>query len=227
MTAMDLVGVNLEDEFGGVDLGDIRLNCRLFKIAGRLGASPTMSIPAATNGRAEMEAAYRFFDNDKVSPESILAPHREATLERIKQCKMVVLAQDTTEFNLTRPNSEVQGTGPLSTETRRGSYYHPLIAFDLEKLNLGTVWNKHWVREKIHVGRSELEKQKAKNSTPIEDKESVRWLEGVRAAREVAQQCPNTQCVCVSDSESDIYELFAEPLGTSTGKQLHLVIRVS
>lgn len=225
MAALDTVGSNLEDEFEGVDFGDIRLNHRLTMIASRLGATPAMSIPAATNGRAEMEGAYRFFANDKVSPESILAPHREATLERIKQCNVVVLAQDTTEMNLTRPCSEVQGTGPLSTEARRGSYYHPLIAFDLDKLNLGTVWNKHWVREKIHVGRSESEKQKVKLSTPIEDKESMRWLEGVRAAREVAQQCPNTECVCVSDSESDIYELFAEPLGTSSARQLQLVIR--
>ena len=42
-----------------------------------------MSVPAATRGRAEMEAAYRFFDNDKVSPEKSLRPHIEATRERI------------------------------------------------------------------------------------------------------------------------------------------------
>jgi hypothetical protein len=225
MTALDTAEVGFEEEFKNVDLGDARLNERAMLIANRLGATPTLSIPAASHGRAEMEAAYRFFDNDKVTPHAVLAPHREATIARIKQCDLVVLAQDTTEMDLTRPQSEVQGTGPLTTETRRGSFFHPLIAFDQHKLNLGTVWHKHWVREKIHVGRSEADKQKAKNSTPIEEKESIRWIEGVRAAREVAQECPNTQCVCVSDSESDIYELFSEPLETTHGKPLHLVIR--
>ncbi|TWT97418.1 IS4 family transposase [Neorhodopirellula pilleata] len=218
-------GLEIADEFAGVDLGDLRLNRRLLKIASALAGCPTGSIPAATDGRAEMEAAYRFFDNAKVTPADVLAPHREATLQRIRQCNMVVLAQDTTEMELTRPTQQVEGAGPLTSEKRRGSYYHPLMAFNLENLCLGTVWNKHWVREKIHVGRSEADKQRAKLSTPIEDKESMRWIEGIRAGREVAQACPQTTCVCVSDSESDIYELFAEPLGTPSGNDLHLVIR--
>ena len=161
-------GLDIADEFEGVDLGDLRLNMRLVKIATRLGGAPTGSIPAATDGRAEMEAAYRFFDNSNVTPSDVLAPHRESTLGRIRQCEMVVLAQDTTEMDLTRPTQQVDGTGPLTSELRRGSYYHPLMAFDLNNLCLGTVWHKHWVREKIHPGRSEADKQRAKLSTPIE-----------------------------------------------------------
>ena len=52
-------------------LGDQRLTQRLVKVIDSLGAKPNMSVPAATHGRAEMEAADRFFDNDKVSPEGI------------------------------------------------------------------------------------------------------------------------------------------------------------
>ena len=225
MSESTKTGLDIADEFDGVDLGDLRLNRRVLKIATRLGGCPTGSIPAATDGRAEMEAAYRFFDNSNVTPADVLAPHREATLQRIGQCSMVVLAQDTTELELTRPTQQVEGAGPLTSEKRRGSYYHPLMAFNLENLCLGTVWNKHWVREKIHVGRSEADKQRAKLATPIEDKESMRWIEGIRAGREVAQACPQTTCVCVSDSESDIYELFAEPLSTESGNELQLVIR--
>jgi len=225
MSESSAVGLDIADEFLGADLGDLRLNKRLLRIAARLGGCPTGTIPAATDGRAEMEAAYRFFDNPNVAPAEVLAPHREASLHRIRQCEMVVLAQDTTEMDLTRPTQQVHGTGPLTSQTRRGSYYHPLMAFNLENLCLGTVWNKHWVREKIHVGRSEADKQRAKANTPIEAKESIRWIEGIRAGREVAQACPQTSCVCVSDSESDIYELFAEPRETESGNPLQLVIR--
>ena len=67
---------SLADEVRGTEFGDLRLTNRLLKIADRLGCRPNMSIPAAADGRAEMEAAYRFFDNPKVTPEAIFKPHR-------------------------------------------------------------------------------------------------------------------------------------------------------
>ena len=107
------MGVSLLDEVRKVDLGDKRLNKRLGKIMEELGDKPNLSIPGATHSRAEMEAAYRFFDNAKVSPQKILQPHFDATLERIAQCDFVLLIQDTTELDLTRPHQEVQGAGSM------------------------------------------------------------------------------------------------------------------
>jgi len=68
-------------------------------------------------------------------------------------------------------------------------------------------------------------KQQKRKQTPIEEKESIRWIEGLRAARDVAEQCPDTQCVLVCDSESDIYELFAEPRTTKHGRSLEILVR--
>jgi hypothetical protein len=65
------MSISLADEVRGAPLGDQRLTRRLGKLIEQLGAKPNMSVPAATDGRAEMEAAYRFFDNDKVSPKKI------------------------------------------------------------------------------------------------------------------------------------------------------------
>ena len=96
--------VQLRDEVQGADLGDERLNRRLVTITEELGAQPNLSIPAATDGRAEMEGAYRFFDNDKISPEKIRESHVAATIERIAQCEIALLVQDTTELDLTRPS---------------------------------------------------------------------------------------------------------------------------
>ena len=85
------------------------------------------------------------------------------------------------------------------------------MAFDLEGVPLGTVWQKNWAREAIDTTLSKAEKCRKRQQTPIEEKESLRWVEGLRAAREVAAACPQTVCVCVGDSEADIYELFSEP----------------
>jgi len=222
--------VTLKDEVRGADLGDKRLNKRLEKVVEELGANPNLSIPAATNGRTEMEAAYRFFDNDKVTPEKILLPHIDATRQRISQCDRVLLVQDTTELDLTRPSQQVDGAGPMDSEARLGAFVHPMLAFDPNGIPLGTVWQKIWTRDSIATSLSASEKKRLRTKKPIEEKESLRWLEGLRAAREVAAACPHTTCVCVGDSESDIYELFSEPRsiehenGHST-PAVHLLIR--
>jgi hypothetical protein len=215
----------ITDEIRNCDFGDARLNRRLQLITQRLSEKPNMSIPSACHGRAEMEAAYRFFDNDKVTPDEILASHAIASVERVRQTKVALLVQDTTEVDVTRPDSIVIGAGPLNTEKQLGALYHPLIAYEPSGIPLGTVWHKRWIRESIHKESTPDEKHKARKKLPIEAKESIRWIEGFRAARGIADACPDTLCACIGDSEADIYELFAEPRSTKHG-QVHLIVRI-
>ena len=65
------------EEMNAADLKDKRLNERLCEVLGQLAARPTASIPAACGGRAEMEAAYRLFDNKYVTFDNILHSHQE------------------------------------------------------------------------------------------------------------------------------------------------------
>ena len=218
------MSVSLKDEVRDAALGDQRLTKRLGKVIEQLGAKPTMSVPAATRGRAEMEAAYRFFDNDKVSPGKILQPHIEATRERISQAEIALLVQDTTDIDLTRPNQQVKGAGRLEGDTRRGVFYHPLLAFNSHGLPLGVAWQKNWTRSKIKKKRTKLERDRENRTKAIEKKESFRWIEGMRAAHEVAEACPRTTCVCIADSDADVYELFCEPRSTFRG-ELHYLVR--
>lgn len=222
-----MVSSGFSEEFVGVDFNDKRLNARLLRTAETLGEHCFCSIPAAADGRAEMEAIYRLIDNEKVSPQKLKAPHRRATLERIHPCDVALLVHDTTELDVTRPSQQVNGAGPLSHVSRRGSYYHPLMAFTDEGLALGTVWSKHWVRERIQTGVTREEKRRIRHNKAIEDKESFRWVEAVRAGLETSRECPDTQCVIISDSESDIYEVLAEPRETTDGVKLDLIIRAA
>jgi beta-glucosidase-like glycosyl hydrolase len=119
----------IEEEMKTADLRDRRLNNRLGEVLSQFAAHPRASIPAACGGRAEMEAAYRLFDNEKVTLDNILNPHQEATRRRIAAQPVVILAQDTTEVDLTRPEQQVRGAGPLSKENRLGALLHVLHAF--------------------------------------------------------------------------------------------------
>jgi hypothetical protein len=90
---------------------------------------------------------------------------------------------------------------------------HPLHAFTPDGTPLGTLWCQFWTRDEESLTKSAEEKRRERKAAPIEDKESLRWLEGLRQARASAQKLPGVQCACIADSEADIYEVFAEPRG--------------
>jgi hypothetical protein len=198
-----------------VNLRDKRLNARLTKVLSQLSQAPTASIPAACGGRAEMTAAYRFFDNEKAAFEDVLRPHNDASLGRIAAQPAAILVQDTTELDLTRPEQAVEGAGPLAG-SRMGALLHVLHAFTPDGTPLGTVSARAWTRDAAKVpcaskSRSEL------ISTPIEEKESHRWVATLRDAQAVAEACPSTQTICVADSEADVYEVLAEAATAASG----------
>lgn len=202
-----------QEEMASADLKDRRLNQRLIQILSALGDRPAASIPAACGGYAETVAAYRFFDNERVTYQSVLQPHIAATRQRIAAQQVVLLIQDTTELDLTRPQQQVVGAGPMDSLARRGAYVHLLEAFTVDGTPLGAVDAQIWTRDEQYFSQPQKTKRKQRKSLPIEDKESFRWLECLRQARQLAQQFPEVQCLCVGDSEADIYHLFAEPRG--------------
>jgi hypothetical protein len=184
------------------------------QILDQLGSRPTGSIPSACGGHAEITAAYRFFDNDRVTFADVLKPHTDATLARIEGQKLVIVAQDTTELDLTRPRQEVAGAGPMDGSSRRGLFLHLLHGFTPDGTPLGTMHALPWTREEGAESRSKLPSHQ-RASIPIEQKESYRWITTLEQTQRIAASLPETQFVCVADSEADIYELLvagmAEP----------------
>lgn len=200
----------IADETKTADFGDERLDRRYALLLDRLSDKPTLSIPAACVGTAEVEAAYRFFDNERVSVDRILKPHSDATLERIRQEPVVIIPQDTTELDLTRRHEKVGG--PLNDDSRWGIFAHVQLAMRPNRLPLGVLAASIWSRDPVDFARSQKVKRLERKARPIEEKESFRWLEGYRRACVVAKQASNTTIVSVADSEGDIYECFMEGL---------------
>ena len=126
-------------EMKTADLKDKRLNNRLKEVLSRLGGHPTASIPAACGGHAEMTAAYRLFDNDHATFQAILQPPIDTTRQRIATHPVVLLVQDTSEIDVTRPEQQMEAAGPLDGGARWGALLHPLHAFTPDGTPLGTV----------------------------------------------------------------------------------------
>jgi hypothetical protein len=209
------------DEMKTAKLGDKRLNARLAQVLSQLAARPTASIPAACGGRAEMVAAYRFCENESTSFDSVLQPHIDATRNRMAAQPVVVLAQDTSEVDVTRPDQQVTGAGPLDGNSRRGALLHLMHAFTPDGTPLGTVLGNAWVREEELICKPLTRAERA--AIPIEEKESYRWVATLRQASEEAQRCPATQLINVADSEADIYEVLVE--GTREPRTIDWIVR--
>lgn len=207
----------IEAELRTVNLPDQRLNARFRLVLERLSSKPTLSIPAACKGWTETQAAYRFFSNRRLTHEQVLQAHYDATLERIRQQPVVLIPQDTTELELTRAREKVGG--PLGDEQHWGLHDHVALAITPARLALGVVHSFPWARDP-----EDFHKRKEARSKPIEEKESYRWLEGYRKACAIAAQCPQTQIVCLSDSEGDIYECFAAA-ANSEGPKAEWIVR--
>jgi len=208
----------VEDEMGGCQLGDERLDRRAALLLERLAAQPQLSIPAACKGLAETAAAYRFFDNERVRPQQMLQGHVQATLERMKDHQRVLLVQDTTELDFTGRAGGAD-LGPLNWAQRVGLFDHSMVAFSPEGLCLGVVWAQVWRRH--GPPKNDLRKSK-----PIQQKESARWLEGYRQACRMAGELEATLLISVADREGDIYELFAEAEeAAARGKRAEWIVR--
>ena len=191
------------EEFGGIDLGDKRLDRRAVLLAERLAAKSAESIPTACNGWAETQAAYRFLSNERVDWEAILEPHAACTLERIAPHPTVLCIQDTTELNFN--GQSIEGMGPLSYEAQRGMYLHPTYVVTPAREPLGLIDSWSWAR-----------KAKGPDGQRHDLPESTRWIEGYERVAEAAAEVPGTRLVYVADREADIVALMARARDLST-----------
>jgi hypothetical protein len=216
-------------EFEGVELGDKRLDERLTKIAGQFMASAESPINKACGNWSETKAAYRFFQNDNVDYKDIIKHHSTATRNRAKTEDVILAIQDTTYFNYSS-HKKTEGLGLLSRFTgkykkdilTKGLYMHTTMAVSTSGLPLGLLDQKITAREVLPKEKVALKKRTHNIALPIEEKESIRWLDSMRTAVSVFDG-QNKKIVTVADREADIYNLFslAEDLNT------HYVIRAS
>jgi hypothetical protein len=88
------------DEVLGCEFRDRRLGKRFETVLKQLSEATCESIPLACQDWANAKAAYRFFDNERVSEADILGGHFRATRERVVGVGGTILVlHDTTEFS--------------------------------------------------------------------------------------------------------------------------------
>jgi len=205
-------------EFSLCCLPDQRLAKRLTMIASAFAHQPTASIPQACGAWTSTKAAYRFFANESVEPQQILEGHYQGTIQRIRAHAIVLALQDTSSLNYSTHRA-TQGLGPISTRRHGnvGLLCHSTLAVSPSGQPLGLIDHR------CHA-RAEIGSAKKRHQKPIEQKESLKWVDSFKACQQVAAQCPKTMFINIADREADLYELFAQA-ASAADRSVHLLVR--
>jgi hypothetical protein len=203
-----------EEEFKGIRFEDKRIDSRFVYVAEKLSKQPQVPINQACEDWCDTKAAYGLFDNEKVTPELILAPHQERTQGRMLSHRLVLAVQDTTFLDYTT-HPKTEGLGPIGTEEQdiRGLVNHTTLAITEQGLPLGVLAQKSWARDEEDAGSARKRKSRA-----IEEKESYKWIESLEEVRRLSPE--GVLVVNVCDREADIYEYFQE--ATNNGDKILL-----
>jgi len=210
----------IEQELAGCQFADARHGKRLQAVLGQFSRRIGGSIPWACQDWASTKAAYRLFSNKRVSEQAILEGHFRATRDRAAVTAVgapILVLHDTTTFTYHR--SDVEAVGILyRSYTRKdrtglpqhyvvcGLQMHSSMVITTTGTPLGLAAVHFWTRDRFK-GCTAMKRKINPTRVPIEEKESVRWLNGVRKATAVLGRPEH--CVHIGDRESDIYELFS------------------
>ena len=180
-------------------IGDVRTEARGEWLVERVASTGSVVVSKLGGNRAGEVAAHRFLSSPYVSPDSIVGTLAARTAE---QCagRHIVAIQDTTEINFAGRSGRRRGFGPAGNGEDPGYFIHAVIAVDVEdEAVVGLVGMDIWTRSQAPAT--------ARRKRAIEDKESMRWLDGCGAAATVLSQAASV--TSISDREGDIYEHFA------------------
>lgn len=191
-----------QEEFDGAKLWDKRCNKSLAKIGMSLEENAGLSFSAAC-GASLRQSGGEIFSHEEIGIEDLQTGHYQQTIARCKDEKVILVSQDSSYVNYTT-HPATEGLGPIDTDGNSlGLVMHTALVLREDGLPLGIIGQKIWARNK-----AEKVKRQRRKELPIEEKESYKWLEGLKWINE--RLAPPVQRVClIQDREADIYEFMS------------------
>jgi hypothetical protein len=135
------------EQWGGVRLGDARLERRTVQMGAAMAEHPAQSLPQQMGDPAVLKGAYTLLNHPRVTLEGLSRPHWELTRQAAGQHRVVLFVQDTTELDYTHHPTK-EGVGPIGNGKGRGLLLHSTLAVvpDIIPLVLGLAHQQVVVR---------------------------------------------------------------------------------
>lgn len=199
--------VRLLEDLSRADLGDPRRSARAQQVVARMASAPAASLPDAMVTDAELEGAYRLFNNERVSFEQLFDAHAAGAVDRARDCELLLAIHDTTECAFRHADPEE--VGYLNTG-KAGFPLHMSLLVDTADWRRPLGLTHAEFRRRMTRPRR---RKKGKNESGFEtlkkpDRESLRWLRGIEIT-EARLEGSAAQVVHIADREIDSYELMA------------------
>lgn len=186
----------IDDRYCIGKFGDKRL-CRTGKLLySRMIERSTVCLRQLSDTRAAERRFHRLLESPKVTPQEISRVGAERTAEAAVG-RHVLAIQDTSELDYTAHARRTDGLGGISSHKGRGLFIHPVLVVDAQSnACLGLIHQAAWARD--------IDPSPKRTRRPIEEKESMRWLEGAQTAGRRLKRAASV--TVVADRESDIYD---------------------
>ena len=150
-------------------------------MAGMMAMNPAASLPRQSDSWADLKAAYRLLNNDKINPNDIGVVHRKLTRQACVGHELILCVQDDSDLSAVKIAGEQ-------------NLMHSTLAITTDGKLLGVLAQRFVMRGEKH-SKSETRKQRADRW-----KQSDLWLEAVV---DVGQPPPGCRFVHVCDRAAD------------------------
>jgi len=189
-----------EEQFGACQLGDQRRTMRAVKLAAQVAAHPDGSTPQQTGDWNDCKAAYRLFDNERVTFAALATPHWNHT--RRPPAGHYLLLGDTTELDF-GGHREVRGLSPVGNGSGRGFLLHSaLLADSQSEAIVGLAGQQIFHRKARPKGESRYDRSQR-------TRESEVWG---RVIHQIGQPAAGVRFTHVFDRGADNYEVYCRLL---------------
>jgi Transposase DNA-binding/Transposase DDE domain/Transposase Tn5 dimerisation domain len=181
------------EQFSTIDVGDPRLQKRAVDVAIGCAELPGESLAGRFDTWADLQGAYRFFSNPKITHQALQQPHYDQVLEKARWSEQLVLfIQDGSEL-LFNSHPWTHGLGPTADSNGNGFMFHSCLVAKYHEESqeteiLGLGYQEAWVRPE-------------KKSKTDKSKESEVWL---RTLEKMGR--PKANWVSVGDRANDIHK---------------------
>jgi hypothetical protein len=170
----------------------------------RMLTRQTVVLNRLAEGRKDLLAFHRFFNNEKVDTRKLIESITHDCSKRVEGRELLCI-QDTSEYNYQHHVERIKEgeLGPTGNDKDIGFFAHPMLVLDAEQeVCLGfshlEVWHRSFDKQDKNA--------RGYKGLPIEEKESYRWLSSCEKSKRRLDR--SSHITFIADREADIYELW-------------------
>ena len=204
---MSLMGIFEESrcialQVQGIQFGHLDRKHRYDRVISVLHSSnASLSFPELFKDQHQLKAFYRLMNNKSVDHSTFISGYQTGLIAYSKEQSIEepwILVQDTM---LTDYNSRNLDLGYTQTERSNGFLLHHGLLLDAQFIPLGLLH-----QQVIHRERDDFGKASKWRSKPTAEKESNKWLEGVKTGISFSQET-GRDLIHIMDREADIIDV--------------------